>query len=180
MEVLFHHSIFGRNSRSGVKMCNEPTVKQRETHIFLMYTQIGARMKTSIKPKYFAPSDCRALSELPSSTHFTVLDFSALSTLIINCLENNFMYKLTVDHVVKKFPAFYGTRRFITVLQESMSFLCHEPVSSKPHVYILYLLLRSIFVSYIRNVQENTPYRVDHAFRMSLSPSARMLQIENG
>jgi hypothetical protein len=32
-----------------------------------------------------------------------------------NCIQQSASYKLTLPHLVKKFPAFYVTRRFITI-----------------------------------------------------------------
>jgi hypothetical protein len=39
---------------------------------------------------------------------------SSLSVIIITPWSRGLLEKLTVSQLVKKFPAFYGTRRFIT------------------------------------------------------------------
>jgi hypothetical protein len=48
--------------------------------------------------------------------------------------------KLTVTQLVKKFLAFYGTRRLITVLTRAASGPYPEPVASSPHPSPLYYL----------------------------------------
>ena len=46
--------------------------------------------------------------------------------------------KLTGLQLVKKFPAFYGTRRFITALTSvrHLSLSCASPAQSSPHTHI--------------------------------------------
>jgi hypothetical protein len=47
--------------------------------------------------------------------------------------------KLTVTQLVKKFPAFYGTRRFITVFTTARYWSCPEPDVTSPHLPTLFL-----------------------------------------
>jgi hypothetical protein len=43
------------------------------------------------------------------------------------------LQKLIVPHLVKKFPAFYGTQRFITVFTTACHLALSEPDESTPH-----------------------------------------------
>jgi len=63
------------------------------------------------------------LTLLNSSAHFTYL-----LTYLLTPYSRVLLEKLTVPQLVKKFPAFHGTRRFITALTSarhlSLSYIC--------------------------------------------------------
>jgi hypothetical protein len=53
-------------------------------------------------------------------------------------MEENLLEKLVVTQLVKKFPAFYGTRRFIPVITDPTTGPYPQPNESSPYFPILF------------------------------------------
>jgi len=51
-------------------------------------------------------------------------------------MEHVLLEKLTGFQLVKKFPAFYGTQRFITTFKAHATYPYPEPVGSSPYPHI--------------------------------------------
>ena len=64
------------------------------------------------------------ISFLHTSTHTRTLQLTPSSTVLLA--------KLAVPQLIKKFPAFYGNRRFITLFTIAQTFPYHEPDKSSP------------------------------------------------
>jgi hypothetical protein len=62
---------------------------------------------------------------------------SAISCLESNQLTNLVQQKLTVLHLIKKFPTFYKTRRFITILTTAHHFSQSLATNSSPYPPII-------------------------------------------
>ena len=56
-----------------------------------------------------------------------------LLTYILNPWSRVILQKLTAFQSVKKFPAFYGNRRFITTFTSAPTCPCPEPARSSPY-----------------------------------------------
>jgi hypothetical protein len=63
----------------------------------------------------------------------------ALRNTVTNSKEQVLLEKLILAQLVKKFPAFYGTQNFITVLQKPATGSYSEPDESNPHPFKLFL-----------------------------------------
>jgi len=61
----------------------------------------------------------------PSTSFFTLLRFSIQLTYLLTPWSRIFLEKLTVSQLVKKFPAFYGSQRFINAFTRT----CHLSLS---------------------------------------------------
>jgi hypothetical protein len=84
------------------------------------------------------------------------------SSIILTLWNRVLIPKLIVAHLVKKFPAFYGTHRFLTMLTKSPplvpNFSKMNPVHSFPH-YFPEILSNIIFPSTPRSSEWSLPFK---------------------
>ena len=57
-------------------------------------------------------------------------------TYLLTSWSKVLLEKLTGFHLLKKFPAFYGTRRFITAFTSARRLSLPEPARSSPYLHI--------------------------------------------
>ena len=68
-------------------------------------------------------------------THLIILNWMK-HTYLLTPWRRVLLEQLTGLHLVKKFPAFHGTRRFITALTASATCLYPGPAQSSPYTHI--------------------------------------------
>ena len=70
--------------------------------------------------------------------YITKIPFVIFWTYVLTVWSRVLLEKLTGFELVKKFPAFYGMRRFITAYTSArhLSLSCASSIQSKPHILL--------------------------------------------
>jgi hypothetical protein len=107
---------------------------EAETNIVL-YTNYGYSISCKADSCSAGYISIKHATEIPASSSLFSATWIKYTSLILNLRFHGLLEKLTVSQLVKKFPAFYGTRKFITAFTTAghLSLSSASSIQSMPH-----------------------------------------------